>query len=61
MLKVTVMLKLLLKEEIYLIKIRITIVDNVEGRKELSDSIENIEKSFDIIKKNNKLERWVKI
>lgn len=41
-----------MKEVIFLVKIRITFVDNVEGRKELSDSIENIEKSFDIINKS---------
>lgn len=35
-----------------MVKIRITFVDNKEGRKELSDSIENIEKGFDIISKS---------
>ena len=35
-----------------MIKIRITFVDNEEGCKELSDSISNIEKEFDIINKS---------
>ena len=35
-----------------MIKLRITFVDNEEGRKELSESIAKIENNFDILNKS---------
>lgn len=35
-----------------MIKLRITFVDNEEGRKELSESIAKMEKNFDILNKS---------